>query len=181
MPEEVGTEETRSDAPSADDSPFGDAAEDTTAAVEKAEDSTDKEAESPQGSADAGEQKAGDEGEQAPQSSGEAEEQTVSREDLRVVVSIKGSRASIGVQQPSSDPHIETFGDLDESRLAQEVPAVIERARITWEDYPKHPAYERPAAPTRSRNRRGQGSAQTSNAKEGAEAEQAQQQTLKLF
>ena len=33
MPDETGTEVTRSDAPSADDSPFGDAADDAAAAV----------------------------------------------------------------------------------------------------------------------------------------------------
>ncbi len=32
---------------------------------------------------------------------------------LKVVVSIEGGRAAIGVQQPSSDPHIETFDDHD--------------------------------------------------------------------
>ena len=44
-------------------------------------------------------------------------------------MSIKGGRATIGVQRPSSDPHIETFDDRDLSGLTQEVSAVIERAR----------------------------------------------------
>ena len=72
-----------------------------------------------------------------------------------MVVSIKGGRATIGVQQTSSDPHIETFDDLDEAGLTQEVPAVIERARARWEETPKHPAYAKPAPPARRRNRRG--------------------------
>ena len=75
-------------------------------------------------------------------------------EDLKVVVSIKGGRATIGVQRPSSDPHIESFDDAELSGLAQEVTAVIERARARWEDEPKHPAHERPAPPARRRNRR---------------------------
>ncbi len=165
MPDEVGTEATRSDAPSADDGLFGDAADDTEAAVADEQDANKETAQDAQGSDDAGEQDAGDD--------------TGASEDLKVVVSIKGGRATIGVQQPSSDPHIESFDDLDESGLTQEVPAVVERARAKWEDEPKHPAHERPAPPARRRNRRGQGTAQASDAE--GEAEQTQQQTLRLF
>ena len=60
-----------------------------------------------QGSDDAGEQAAGDE--------------TEASEDLKVVVSLKGGRATIGVQQPSSDPHIETFNGQKLTGLAHEV------------------------------------------------------------
>ena len=141
MPDETGTEMTRSDAPSADDSLFGDAADD------------------PQGTGDA--------------------ETDAPEEGMRVVVSIKGGRATIGVQRRSSDPHIESFDNLDESGLTQEVAAVIERARARWEESPKHPAYERPAPPARRQRRRQQGTGQTANAE--AETEQAQQQTLRLF
>ena len=98
---------------------------------------------------------------------------------MKVVVSIKGGRAVIGVQQPSSDPHIETFEDHDLPGLAQEVAAVTERARDKWEEAPKHPAYARPAPPPRRRNRRQQGAAQNANT-ETQEAE-TQQQTLRLF
>ena len=161
MPDEVGTEATRSDAPSADDSLFGEAADDTEAAVADEQDAN----EDPQGADDAEEQAVGDE--------------TGSSEDLKVVVSLKGGRATIGVQQPSSDPHIESFDDLDASGLAREVPAVIERARAKWEDKPKHPAHERPAPPARRRNRREQGAAQAGSAE--GEAEQQQPETLRLF
>ena len=161
MPDEIGTETTRSDAPSADESLFGDA--------ETAEEQdVDKETEQdPKGSDDI-------EGE-----AGASETNTP--EDLKVVVSIKGGRATIGVQQPSSDPHIESFDDQDVSGLTDALPAVIERARARWEDEPKHPAHVRPAPPARRRARRGQGSAEASTAEgEAAEAE-AQQQTLRLF
>ena len=107
MPEENGTETTRSDATSAGDSLFGDAADDAAANEDAAQD--------PEGSSAAGELAVGDE--------------TGSSDDLKVVVSIKGGRATIGVQQPASDPHIESFDDPDLSGLTQEVPAVIERAR----------------------------------------------------
>ena len=89
MPDETGTEATRSDAPSADESLFGDAADDAAAE----------------------EQDANEETAQDPQDADDAGEQAGSPEDLKVVVSIKGGRATIGVQRPSSDPHIETFDD----------------------------------------------------------------------
>ena len=111
---------------------------------------------------------------------GDSEENPTPSEDLKVVVSIKGGRAVIGVQQPSSDPHIETFEDHDLPALAQEVPAVTERAKAKWEEAPKHPAYERPAPPAKRRNnRRQQGATQDATA-ETKETE-TQQQTLRLF
>ena len=160
MPDETGTETTRSDDLSADESLFGDKADDAPATV-------------------ADEQDADKETGQDPQGADDAVAEAAPPEDLKVVVSIKGGRATIGVQQPSSDPHIESFDDPDLSGLAQEVSAVIERARARWEDEPKHPAHERPAPPARRRNRRGPGAAQASNAE--GEAAEAQQQTLRLF
>ncbi len=145
MPDEIGTETSRSDALSADESLFGDAADDAAAAV-------------------VDEQDAGKETEQDPEGSDDDETQAGPPEDLKVVVSIKGGRATIGVQQPSSDPHIESFDDRDLSGLTQEVLPVIERARAKWEDEPRHPAHERPAPPARRRPRREQGSAQSPTA-----------------
>ena len=99
-------------------------------------------------------------------------------EGLKVVVSIKGGRATIGVQQPSSDPHIETFDAPDLPTLTREVPAVFERARAGWQESPKHPAYERPAPPAKRRTRRQKGAAQEVTNTEGT-AEQ--QQVPRLF
>ena len=56
-------------------------------------------------------------------------------------MSIKGGRATIGVQQPSSDPYIESFDDRDLSGLTQEALAVVKRARAKWEDEPKYPTH----------------------------------------
>ncbi len=100
-------------------------------------------------------------------------------EDLKVVVSIREGSATIGVQRPSSDPHIESFDDPDLSGLAREVSAVIERARAKWEDSPRYPAYTRPNRSTGRRSRREQGPAQDTTAEEGAA--QDQPQTLRLF
>ena len=158
MPDETGTETTRSDAPSADESLFGDAADDADAAVAEEQDADKESAQDPEGADDGGDE------------AGTAEE-------LKVVVSIKGGRATIGVQGASSDPHIESFDDHDLSGLAQEVLPVIERAKAKWEDEPKHPAHERPAPP--ARRRRQQGAAQASTAE--GEADQQQPETLRLF
>ena len=108
-----------------------------------------------------------------------AGDETAPPEDLKVVLSVKDGRATIGVQRPSSDPHIEAFDDPDLSGLAQEVSAVIERARARWEGEPKYPAHERPARPTRRRNRREQRSAQDPTTERGADEQQPE--TLRLF
>ena len=173
MPDETGTETTRSDARSADESLFGDVANDTATAVVEEQAASEKAEQDPQGAGEAG-----DKAPDGPQGSGDAEADAP-QEGLKVVLSIKGPRATIGVQRPSSDPHIESFEDVDEAGLTHEVPAVIERARAQWEEAPKHPAYARPSPPARGRNRRGQATAQ--NATGEAQGEQAQQQTLRLF
>ena len=127
----------------------------------------------------ADEQDANEDSAQDPQGPEGAEEQAGQPEDLKVVVSIKGGRATIGVQRTSSDPHIETFADPDLPGLAQEALAVVERARTKWEEAPKYPAHARPAPPARRRPRREQGSAQGSAAE--GEADQQQPETLRLF
>ena len=50
MPDEVGTETTRSDAPSADDSLFGDATDDTAPAVAEGQDADKEVQQDPQDS-----------------------------------------------------------------------------------------------------------------------------------
>ena len=175
MPDEVGTEATRPDAPDADDGPGGDAADDRPAAPAGDGDSTDNQAQEKEGTDDTGEQDAKAEAAEGEQGSEDGEDEAASTDDLKVVVSIKGGKATIGVQKPSSDPHIETFEDRDLTELAQAVPAVTERARARWEDELKHPAYAKPV-PVRSRSRRGRGAAQATT----AEGEVAQQATLRL-
>ena len=157
MPDETGTEATRSDAPSADESHFGDATDDTVAEEQDADKETEQ-------------------GGQAPD---EAEENAGPQEELKVVVSIKCGRATIGLQRPSPDPHIEAFDDGDLAGLTQETLAVVERARAKWEDEPRHPAHEKPALPARRQPRRLQGAAQAGAAEKGAD--QHQPETLRLF
>ena len=160
MPDEIGTETTLPDALSVAESLFGDGADDAAAAV--VEELDDNE-----------------ETEQDHQGPDDVEEQAGQPDELKVVVSIKGGWATIGVQRPSSDPHIESFDDLDLSGLAREVPAVVERAKARWEEEPRYPAYERPAPPARRQRRREQGSEQASRGE--GDADQQQPETLRLF
>ena len=105
---------------------------------------------------------------------------TEASEELKVVLSIRGGRAVIGVQRPSADPHIEAFDDVDLFGLADQFPAVVARARARWEEEPLHPAFDRPAPLPRQRNRRQQ-VATTPADTEAAEPEQPQPETLRLF
>ena len=168
MPNENGTETSRSDALSAAESLFGDTTDDAAAAVSEEE---------PQGSDDAAGEAVGEES--VPADSQAGGDESVPPEGLKVVVSIKDGRATIGVQRPSSDPHIELFDGPDLSGLTQEALAVIERARAKWEEVPKYPTHERPAPTARRRPRREQGSAQASTAEGGADQQQAE--ALRLF
>ena len=142
---------------STDESLFGDTAGDPEGAAIADEEDSNKETDTrvQQGSDDAG-------------------EETCPPEDLKIVVSVKGGRATIGVQRTSSDPHIESFDDRDLSRVAQEVLAVTERARAKWEDEPRYPTHARPAPPARRRNRREQGSTQAGAAEGGADQQHSE-------
>jgi len=165
------TEETADDAPAevADELPAGDATEDASD-VETAG--------APDGDTETAEQS------DAANAAGEqpAPAETETTEELKVVLSIRGNRATIGVQRPSADPHIESFDDPDLFGLADEFPAVVARARARWEEEPMHPAYAKPAPPARQRNRRQQGTAQAATAEGESEGEQQPQpETLRLF
>ena len=168
MPDETGTEIPRSDALSVAESLFGDAAEDST--DDMADDAAAVVAE---------EEDADNETQQDPEGADDGGDEAGQPEELKVVVSIKGGRATIGAQRPSSDPHIESFEDRDLSGLTQEVLAVIERAKARWEDEPRFPAHVKPAPPARRQRRREQGAEQASTAEEVAE--QQQPETLRLF
>ena len=189
MPNENDTEASRRDALNAYESLFGDAEPSADDAVAKAQDAESETEQDSQGSEVAGEQAGVDQGradesDQDSQGSQVAEDQTAEgearpTEDLKVVVSIKDGRATIGVQQPSSDPHIESVDAPELSGLAGDLLAVVARAKARWESAPKHPAHTRPAASTPRRPRREQGSGQTTGTE--GQAGQAQQAALKLF
>ena len=171
------TEETADDAPADSDGelPTAEAGGDASDCETADEPDADDAAEEPDVADDAGEQAV------------PAETETTG--ELKVVLSAKGGRGIIGVQQPSADPHIESFDGLDLLGLALQVPQVVERARARWEEEPRYPAYEKPAPPARRQRQRRQapveaateqGAGQDANAEGAAEQEEAQQ-TLRLF
>lgn len=180
MADEVGTMTTRTETPNAADSLFCDTKDSTSTSVPEGEMVKAERASEQQGTGVVEMQVTDDKAERNAEGPDDAGSDDVPSDDLKVVVSVKGGRATIGVQRPSADPHIETFEDRDLSTLAQEVIAVAERARVRWKDTPKHPAYTRPAPPAKRRNRRQQGASQDATAS-GENTEQAQQQTLQLF
>ena len=77
----------------------GDTVAEAAAAPAEEQDTNKETDQEPRGSDDATGEAAGDE--------------TAAPNELKVVVSVKDGRATIGVQQPSSDPHIESFDDSD--------------------------------------------------------------------
>ena len=151
MVEKAGTETTRSDWPGADESRPAPADEKDFGKETALE-----------------QQDSGEEGSRDARAADPAGHEAAGSEEVKIVVSFRGGRAIVGVQRPDSDPHIETFDDLDESGATHEVSAVIERARAKWDDNPRYPAFERPAPVDRGSNRRGRVAAQ-------------EQQTLRLF
>ena len=196
MPEQSETGVSREVGENVEESLFGDAAPGTT--VEdggKEEPAAGATGEEPRGS-DAADEPADGEGsaneeQDGKDESGPVEEQTGAdesgpdkngtdaAEDLRIVVSVRAGISTIGVQRPSSDPHVESVADSEVPEIVEEVAAVIARAKAKWEEAPKYPAYVRPATSTGRRSRRGQGSGEDSTTE--GEAAQAQQQALKLF
>lgn len=120
--------------------------------------------------------------ETAPAASAEPETEATppdGPEELKLVVSIRAGRSTIGVQRPASDPHLESDDALDLTTLLGRIPGVLERAQVRWRDAPRHPGYARPAPPPRRGGRRGQAS--TSASDDESETAAAQQQTLQLF
>ena len=181
MTDETGREISPADVVNVEEFLFGAAGADATPDVagelpaeDVADDSGDLEP--------AGEPDADTETDQEPDVADDPGEQSASPEELKVVLSIRGGRAIIGVQRPSADPHIEAFDDADLFGLADQFPAVVARARARWEEEPMHPAYDRPAPPARRRNRnRRQPAAHPPAEAEADEAEQPQAETLRLF
>ena len=100
-------------------------------------------------------------------------------DELKLVVSIRAGRSTIGVQRPASDPHLESDDALDLTTLLGRIPGVLERAQARWREAPRHPGYARPAPPAGRGGRRGQPA--SPGAPENAATAAAQQQTLQLF
>ncbi len=187
--DEVATEHHSPDVLSAEEFLFGVAAEDAPAEVNTGDAAGEPPAGGPRDDAgdpeSTGESHAGIETAEEPDAadadavSEPAPAGTETYEELKVVLSIRGGRALIGVQRPTADPHIEAFDDPDLLGLADKFPAVVARARARWEEAPQHPAYQRPAPPARRQRQRQQATAQVDT--DPGETEQPQTETLRLF
>ena len=185
MPDETVKETTCPDTQSEEEGLFDDAVDDAPVAADEEQNATgetEQERQSPEDAESSGDAdgKASSHQEDAagavnPNAVGE----TDAVDELKVVVSIREGRATIGVQRPLSDPHIESFEDYDLPGLTQEVSAVVQRAKGRWEESPKHPTYARPAPAVIRRNRRRRSAARETTA--DVETDNGQQQTLRLF
>ena len=181
MTDETGTDISSSDVVNVEEFLFGqreDDGPDDASGERCVVDATEDAADDPDAGT-AAERNADVETTQEPDVADDDGEPAASPDDLKVVLSIKGGRATIGVQRPSADPHIEAFDDPDLFGLADQFPAVVARARARWEEEPRHPAYVKPAPPARRRNRRQQQPAPT--ATDEGQVEQHQPETLRLF
>ena len=71
--------------------------------------------------------------------------------DIKIVVNIKGDRATIGVQSPDTDPVLEIIAIANQEDALQEAfvaaTDLVERAQQRWAASPKDPAYHRPPPP----------------------------------
>lgn len=73
-------------------------------------------------------------------------------EEMKVVITLKGNKGSIGIQSPDCDPVISIHeGDLQS--LLEMVPTVVEEANRKWDSNPRYPKCQhelKPPAPTPS-------------------------------
>jgi len=58
--------------------------------------------------------------------------------EVKVVISLKGEKGSIGVQSPNCDPIFITFeGDLNQA--LEKVPELVAQAEKKWDECPRYP------------------------------------------
>jgi len=67
--------------------------------------------------------------------------------DLKVVIHLRGDRASIGVHRPNTDPWIRIVQDVDLDGALEQVPQVLAEATFHWAERPRFPEHQRPPAP----------------------------------
>ena len=79
--------------------------------------------------------------------------------ELKVVVTMKGSKGTVGVSQPDCDPLFETFSEDGEfeteelrseallGRMLERIPAMVREAEAKWAENPRYPKGEAPPPP----------------------------------
>lgn len=67
-------------------------------------------------------------------------------DEMKIVITLKENRGSIGVQSPDCDPVFVTFeGDLEQA--LEKVPGLVIEARQRWDSNPRYPRCEHPLPP----------------------------------
>ena len=67
-------------------------------------------------------------------------------EEVKIVITLKGHTASIGVQKPDCDPAFSTVeGDLP--AVLETIPGLVEEAQRNWQSSPRNPKCETPLTP----------------------------------
>lgn len=69
------------------------------------------------------------------------------KEELKIVITIKGRNALLGVQSPDCDPVFQTMLDTTLEQATAAAPALVELARLRWATNPRNPRYDRPTPP----------------------------------
>ena len=81
----------------------------------------------------------------------EGEAAQPARDELKIVIILKANRAMVGIQSPDCDPVFTTQeGDL--ATTLQQVPDLVDQAKLKWATNPRNPAApkkEPPPAPPR--------------------------------
>lgn len=79
-------------------------------------------------------------------------------EELKVVISLKGEKGTIGIQAPNCDPVFSLFEGNLEQALGR-VPGLVSEARERWEQSPRYPRTKheltppQPARPVQTQQR----------------------------
>ena len=67
-------------------------------------------------------------------------------EEVKIVISLKGQTASIGIQKPECDPIFSRVeGDLP--AVLESVPGLVEEAQRSWDSNPRNPKCETELTP----------------------------------
>jgi len=67
-------------------------------------------------------------------------------DELKIVITLKGDRAIVGIQSPDCDPIFTPLGGGLPAALSQ-IPALVESANAKWDANPKNPKAKMPEPP----------------------------------
>ena len=71
--------------------------------------------------------------------------------ELKIIIQMRGQHATLGIQKPGTDPHLETIqGDLGD--VLREIPDLVERLGRQWMLRPRYPEHRKGREPRETRN-----------------------------